>query len=296
MKALAPDGTVIGWDESGSGRPVCLVHGGAADSAIWSGVRALLPDGLRVAAMDRRGRGRSGRGDDERYSLEVEADDILCVAEALGGGIVVVAHSIAATITLQALRRADGLITGAVLYEPPLPGMESGLGSAQAMLAALEEGRDEDALVAFMANMVRMPAEDIAAYQASPVWASRVSMIWTMRRESSALAALDPDVARYSIIPGPVRFLVGSRTASHQAEAVSALANVVPNAAITTLDNQGHGAIVLAPGLVASAISDFLREVDLPSRRFAAAATTATGPWATRDTSGPFSQAGIVDR
>ena len=185
------------------------------------------------------------------------------MAKALGGGIVVVAHSIGATITLQALRRAGGLIAGAVLYEPPLPGMESGLGSPQAMLAALEEGRDEDALVAFMTDMVRMPAEDIAAFRASPAWASRVSMIWTMRRESSALAALDPDLARYGTIPGPVRFLVGSRTASHQAEAVAALADVVPSAGVTTLDDQRHGAIVLAPGLVASAISDFLRQVEL---------------------------------
>src|SRR6202008_4489393 len=103
----------------------------------------------------------------------------------------------------------------------------------------LEEGRDEDALVAFMADMVRMPAEDIAAYRASPAWASRVSMIWTMRRESTALAALDPDLARYSIIPGPVRFLVGSRTASHQAETVHRLRNVLPTAPITSLTNQG---------------------------------------------------------
>ena len=262
METTAPDGTTIGWDETGTGRPVCLVHGGASDSGVWSGVRALLPDGLRVAAVDRRGRGRSDRGNDEGYSLEVEADDILSVAKALGGGVIVVAHSIGATITLQALRRSGDLIAGAVLYEPPLPGMASGFGSSKAMLTALDEERYEEALIAFLTDLVRLPAADIAAYRASPIWASRVRLIWTMQRESSALQALDQDVARYSIITRPVRLLVGSRTAPHQAEAVKALATVIPNAAITVLDNQGHGALLQAPGLVASAISDFILQPD----------------------------------
>lgn len=66
--------------------------------------------------------------------------------------MVVVAHSIAATITLQALRRQDGVIAGAVLYEPPLPGLPAGLGSSEAMSAALGDGRYEDALEAFFAR------------------------------------------------------------------------------------------------------------------------------------------------
>ena len=154
------------------------------------------------------------------------------------------------------------LIAGAVLYEPPLPGMASGFGSSKAMLTALEEERYEEALIAFLTDLVRLPAADIAAYRASPIWDSRVRLIWTMQRESSALQALDQDVARYSIITRPVRLLVGSRTAPHQAEAVKALATVIPNAAITVLDNQGHGALLQAPGLVASAISDFILQPD----------------------------------
>jgi hypothetical protein len=37
---------------------------------------------------------------------------------------------------------------------------------------------------------------------------------------------------------------------------------VIPNAAITVLDNQGHGALLQAPGLVTSAISDFILQPD----------------------------------
>ena len=83
----APDGIELGWEEAGEGRPLWLVHPGAADSRAWAFVRQQLGEGLRVATMDRRGRGRSGRADDVPHSLDVEADDVLSVAEALGGGV-----------------------------------------------------------------------------------------------------------------------------------------------------------------------------------------------------------------
>jgi len=256
----ASDGTVIGWDATGVGWPLLLVHGGVGDGdgAAWRFVRPLLPDGLRAVAMDRRGRGRSDRGDDASHSLEVEADDVLAVAEALGGGVVVAAHSIGATITLQALRRAGDLIAGAVLYEPPLPGMPSGLGSSDAMLTALDEGRAEDALVAFLRDMVQLAPGDIEAYRASPAWSSRVALIWTVRRENASLRALDPDLGRYGGIRIPVELVVGDRTAGHAREAVDALAAVLPDVGVTVLEGQGHGALAQAPQLVADAIAALL--------------------------------------
>lgn len=101
MSVLAPDGVVVGWDEVGEGRPLLLVHGGVSDAGSWAFVRQNLPEGLRVAAMNRRGRGRSGRAEDLPHSWEVEANDVLAVA-----------HSIGAAITLQALRRSSAQATG----------------------------------------------------------------------------------------------------------------------------------------------------------------------------------------
>ena len=221
----------------------------------------VLPDGLRVAAMDRRGRGRSGRGSDDGYRLDVETGDLISVAEALGGGVVVAAHSFGATITLQALRLGSDLITGAVLYEPPLPSMPAGLGSSEAMLAALADGRHEDALVAFVRDMVKLAPDEIDAYRVSQAWAVGVDLIWTMRREGPALTGLDADITQYSCIDQPIQLLVGPRTAPHRRRAVSALAGVLPNAETTVLEGQGHGALTQAPGLVARAITDFLLRV-----------------------------------
>ena len=83
-----------------------------------------------------------------------------------------------------------------------------------------------------------------------------------MSRESGSLYALDADVDRYASVDVPVRLLVGDRTAVHHRQAVDALARVIPDARVTVLEGQGHGALLQAPQLVADAIIDFL--ADLP--------------------------------
>jgi pimeloyl-ACP methyl ester carboxylesterase len=129
------------------------------------------------------------------------------------------------------------------------------------MLAALKDGRYEDALVAFVRDMVKLAPDEIDAYRASPAWGIGVDLIWTMRREGLALSGLDADITQYSRIDRPIQLLVGPRTARHRSQAVSALAGVLPNAETTVLQGQGHGALMQAPDLVARAITDFLLRV-----------------------------------
>ena len=258
VETLAPDGTVIGWDEAGSGPALLLVHGATATGAAWNPVRALLPGGIRVAAMDRRGRGQSGGGAALDYSLEVEADDILAVAAALGGGVVVAAHSVGATITLRALLRSGDLIKAAVLYEPPILKIPP----ADAMHTALAAGQPEQARIAFLRSVVEMSGDDIEAFRAAPTWARSVELMWTVDREHSALRALDSDLSQYRGVHQPIRLLVGSHGSPHQVEGVAALAAVLPHAETTVLEGQGHGALVQGPALVASAIAEVLQETN----------------------------------
>jgi pimeloyl-ACP methyl ester carboxylesterase len=214
--------------------------------------------------MDRRGRRLSGKGDDSGHSIDVEADDVLSVAQALGGHVVVAAHSIGATITLEALRRCGDLIAAAVLYEPPHPGAPSWQGQPPRMQAAMSEGRYEDALVIFLREVANRTAEEVALFRSSPLWQRAVDLVWTMRREGESARALDPDFARYAQISVPVELLVGERTARHLVEAAERLNRVLPNSHVTELPGQGHGALVAAPHLVAGAISDFIGRLPEP--------------------------------
>ncbi len=116
---VSPDGTVIGYESVGAGRPLLLVHGSTGTRARWSSVRPPLARRYTVHAMDRRGRGLS-TPDAGSYGLRREAEDVAAVAEAVGGEVYVVGHSYGALAVLEA-----ALISPAfrrvVLYEPPLP-------------------------------------------------------------------------------------------------------------------------------------------------------------------------------
>src|SRR5271165_6209578 len=95
-----------------------LVHGSLLNGTLsWGAVLPKLAERFTVYAMDRRGRAPSG--DAREYSIANEADDIGGVVDAIGGQVVVLAHSYGA---LAALEAADRLktVSHAILYEPPV--------------------------------------------------------------------------------------------------------------------------------------------------------------------------------
>lgn len=228
---------------------------------MWRLVLRHLPEGLGAVWMDRRGRGGSGRGDD--YSdFDAEVDDVLAVAELLGGRPVLVGHSIGAVIALEVLRRDTAQFAGAVLYEPPLPIDEGPTPGRAEMLAALDEGRDERAVEAWARLSVRLSEPAIEAFKASPAWPRAVEAIWTMRREGEALQRLYGDDRRYTGIQIPVRLLLGTETSSHHVDAVRWLEPQLPDVRTTMLDGHGHSAHLTGPDLIAAAVVELIGELD----------------------------------
>lgn len=80
---VAGDGARIAFDDSGSGRPLLLLHGWATHAGFFGPQRAGLADGFRVIAVDLRGHGRSRRPA-ERPTIEQLADDLRTLLDTLG--------------------------------------------------------------------------------------------------------------------------------------------------------------------------------------------------------------------
>jgi pimeloyl-ACP methyl ester carboxylesterase len=57
---VAADGNAIGYDATGDGPVLLLVHGAAADRRQWRRLVPVLARSFTVVAMDRRSRGLSG--------------------------------------------------------------------------------------------------------------------------------------------------------------------------------------------------------------------------------------------
>jgi len=257
---MSADGTPIAWDETGRGRRVLLVHS-FPDASMWRLVLRHLPDDVGAVWMERRGRGGSGRGE-EYVDFGAEVADVLAVAALLEPGAVLVAHSIGAVIALEVLRHDATPFAGAVLYEPPIPVDDGPTPGRAEMLAALEDGRDEAAVEAWIRSSVRMAEPAIAAFRASPAWPRAVETIWTMRREGEALQRLHPAGERYAGVSIPVRLLLGTETDPHHEESIRLLERQLPDCRIVMLEGHGHAAHVTAPDLVAAAVVELTRELE----------------------------------
>lgn len=118
---MSTDGTRIGWITKGIGKPLVMVHGGAADHTRLEPFADLLTDRFAVHLLDRRGRGMSGDGD--TYDIELEYDDVASVAEAIGPEVTLLGHSYGGPIAIGAATRTDA-IARVIAYEgwPSLSG------------------------------------------------------------------------------------------------------------------------------------------------------------------------------
>ncbi|NVO00707.1 MAG: alpha/beta fold hydrolase [Geobacteraceae bacterium] len=83
MTELHSQSGTLFYEESGSGRPLILIHGFPLSGAIWSHQLAGLSGRFRVIAPDLRGFGRSTPSD-LPYSMDLYADDTIMLMDHLG--------------------------------------------------------------------------------------------------------------------------------------------------------------------------------------------------------------------
>lgn len=115
----AGDGARLAYFRSGAGSPtVVFVHGWQAENAVWTPVIAALGNNVGVVAVDLRGSGES-RSAAGPFSLERYAADLQELIEALGiAPVVVVGHSMGATVALRLATDAPQLVRALVLIAP----------------------------------------------------------------------------------------------------------------------------------------------------------------------------------
>jgi len=255
------DGTRIGFRRLGSGPGVVFVHGSVSTHTDWMPVAKLLADHFTCFAIDRRGRAKSGEGVGP-YSIEREYEDIEAVLDAAktatGSDAALVAHSFGAICALGAAMRHP--VARLVLYEPPFPvgGLIAGENLAP-YARALADGDPDRALELGLASFPRMPAAAIIKLRTSRAWPHLRTLAKSWIRELEAKDALSADVEEYRALSCPSMLLMGSLSPEHPMQDASrALAEVLPGVRVEPLLGQGHGAMRMAPEMVARLIREFL--------------------------------------
>ncbi len=256
------DGTPIAVFRSGVGPPLVLVHGATADHSAFRAVGPRLASTFTIYAIDRRGRGASG--DTLPYAVEREFEDVAAVAERsgldAGGPVAVFGHSYGGRCALGAALLTDS-IGRVVSYEgAPTPPRSSyhPAGIEDRLRERLAAGDLDGALAAFLTEVVGMPAADLTAYQADPIWPVRAAAAGTILRELEGEADPAASLDRLGTVRQPVLQLLGGDSLPVFRDATVALDKRVRDGRIVVIEGARHAAHHTHPNEVVAAVMAFL--------------------------------------
>lgn len=118
MKVQLSTGMEMFYEEKGSGTPLILVPGTGCDHQVWDLQVGIWSKYFRVIAIDNRGSGQSTIYEDpEKYSVEIMADDVAALIEALGlEPCHLAGHSVGASIVQQVAIRHPSRVKSIQLH------------------------------------------------------------------------------------------------------------------------------------------------------------------------------------
>ncbi len=259
-RAVSKDGTPIAYDRVGEGPPVILVAGalGVRSHPMFARLAALLAPRFSVIDYDRRGRGDSG--DAAPYAVEREIEDIEALIDEVGGSAFLYGISSGAALALEAANALPTKVRELALYEPPFivddsrPPLPKDYVPRLSQLVA--EGRRGEAVALFM-RVVGVPEEVISQMRAMPMWPGMEQLAHTLAYDGTIMGdtmsgkPLPPN--RWTAVTMPALVMVGGASEAFLHSGARALAGILPNAELRTVEGQTHevAAEALAPVLVA---------------------------------------------
>lgn len=229
-------------EEPPGGPLLLLVHGAMDRATSFTRLMSKLPD-WEILAYDRRGYGHSHHlGPPEDFDSQVE--DLLSV---LGDRqAVAFGHSLGGDIVLAAMSRHPGLLTAALVWEPPQPWLPF-WPADKAGDANRPEMSPEDRAERFMRRMI-----------GDRIW-ERLPNATKARRRAEGLT-MDGDLATIanhpvfdpSLILAPVLVGRGGLSLPYQRRATRELVTHLPKGELVEIAESGHGAHLSHPTDVAA--------------------------------------------
>lgn len=265
MKTVtSKDGTIIAYDQAGSGPAVILVDGALTSRAFgpMPGLAPLLAEHFSVYNYDRRGRNESD--DTPPYAVEREVEDIDALIKQAGGSAFVYGISSGAMLALHAAAKLPARVKKLAIYEPPLvlgnsrpPVPKDYLEQFKVMLAS---GRRGDMVEHFMTKGVGMPIEAVAPMRNMPMWPMLESVAPTLIYDATLMGdfTMSADLSRLAAsVKVPVLVMGGGASPESLHLAVQAVAGAIPGSHLRMLEGQTHE---VAPDAIAPVLVEFFAD------------------------------------
>lgn len=245
---VSADGTEIGYETRGDGRPLVLVHGTAGRKETFRRLVPHLAEDFTVVTYDRRGRGASGDSDDYDFSKEVE--DLRAVVADVGNDPIVFGHSFGGLTALEAAGGMD--VDRLVLYEPSiLPGDPHGGTLSERIRAHLEDGDRTGGAEEFFDAI---GADHLVG---GPVVERAADIVDTVAREIGVVESYELGDPETGV---PTLLLAGEDGPEHLKESIRALEERLADTERAALADTGHLGNNTAPEQVADAVRAFVRD------------------------------------
>ncbi len=108
-----------------------------------------------------------------------------------------------------------------------------------------------------MAKVVGLPPEFVASARQAPWWAQQEAIAHTLAYDATVMGdyTLPTDIAKS--VPVPTLLIVGGASFDFMAETAEALATLIPNAQLATLEGQQHN---VDPTALAPVLTRFFTE------------------------------------
>jgi 3-oxoadipate enol-lactonase len=248
----------LGFDESGSGPVLLLVHGFPLDRTVWADQLRELSPSRRVVAVDLPGRGKSPTGASSGWTVEDLADDLAETIEDLGVDQVdLTGLSMGGYVAFAFWRRHRELVRSLLLFDTKAEddGEEAKEGREKTAALAREEGTG--ALYAGLESKLLAPDAPAEVKE-------RMRRIFeSIPGESSAADALAmknrPDsTGDLASIDVPTLVIRGEQDALMPLELVEKMASQIPDAKLVGIPGAGHLPPIENPKAVTKAVHDFL--------------------------------------
>ena len=251
-RVTSKDGTIITFDQMGSGPAVVLISGGSVDKSANASLAENLSGKFTVYNYDRRGRGEST--DTPPYAVEREIEDLDAVIRAAGGSAFVYGSSSGAALGLEAA--AAGLaVSKLAMWEPPYSPDENSprppANTAEVYTRLVSEGKRGEAVEYFMSKVVGLPDEFVAQARSAPWWGWQEALAHTLAYDATIMGdySLPADLA--SRVTTPTLLLAGGASWDWIRNTGKKLAELMPNGEYQELPGQTHdvSADVIGPAL-----------------------------------------------
>jgi pimeloyl-ACP methyl ester carboxylesterase len=253
------DGTVIAYDQQGTGPALILVDGALTIHSAGSAAELtrLLAPHFTVYGFDRRGRGHSG--DTPPYAVDREIDDISALIDQAGGPVFLYGHSSGGPLAMRAAIRLGGQVSKIAMYEPPYnndPGAQESWSRYLGQLKqALAEGRRGDA-VALNLRFTGMPAEQVDGMRRGPSWPVMEAVAPTLAYDHAAIMGEPWSVptALAARVDVPALVMAGDAGLPFMPEAARVLSEAIPSGQLRMLAGQTHR---VDPRVLAPVLAEF---------------------------------------